>query len=408
MKKFSQDNIAEYRRSILVGAAAGLLLAVAFTAGLLARDLFLGDTGRVQASDTDGYPLLDEVQALIDRVYLREQPEYGLRQYGAIRGMLDTLGDNNTFFIEPPVTRSEADTLAGTYGGIGVLLRRNEKSEFVLYPYPDSPAAAAGISNGDRLLMINAVEVLLSDQQDAIDQQMRGEVKPGSGVEITVLKPDAKQLTVFIEFAVINVPSVVWRILPEDERIGYIQILRFTSRTPEELTTAISDLQTQFIEALVLDLRNNTGGLLDESVETAGLFLDGGVVTYEISQKGEKVFEAPAGGLGSTLPLAILVNQNTASASELVAGALRDRGRAILIGQKTYGKGTVQQIFVLSDGSSIHVTSAEWFTPNRTPLDGTGLIPDIEMIPDENGRDIETGEALRYLNGLLSQHESNE
>lgn len=409
MKKSSRENIAEYRRSILVGAAAGLLLALAFAVGFLVRDLlFFNTVGRVQASETAGYPLLDEVQALLDRVYLREQPDYTTRQYGAIRGMLDAVGDRNTFFIEPPVAQSEADTLAGTYGGIGVLLRRNEQGDFVLYPYPDSPALAAGITDGDVLLMINKAEVLPTDHQDAIDQKMRGEVKPGSGVEITVQKADAAQLTAFIEFAVINVPSVIWRVLPEDEQVGYVQILRFTSRTPEELTTAITELQAKNIQALILDMRGNTGGLLEESVEVAGQFLDGGVIAYEVSQKGEEVFEAPSGGIAAGLPLALLVNKNTASASELVAGALRDRGRGILVGQKTYGKGTVQQIFTLSDGSSIHVTSAEWFTPNRTPLDGTGLIPDIEMLPDENGRDIETGEALRYLQRLLNDNESNE
>lgn len=409
MKKSNSENIAEYRRSILMGAAAGLLLALAFAGGFLVRDLlFFSATGRVQASETAGYPLLDEVQALLDRVYLREQPDYTQRQYGAIRGMLEVLGDRNTFFIDPPVAQSEADTLAGTYGGIGVLLQRNENNEFVLYPYPESPAQAAGITDGDILLMIDGVEILPSEHQDAVDQKMRGEVKAGSGVEITVKKSDETQYTVFVEFAVINVPSVIWRVMPDDERIGYIQILRFTSRTPEELTTALTELQAQDITALILDMRNNTGGLLEESVAVAGQFLDGGVIAYEVSQKGEEVFEAPANGIGSGLPLAILVNKNTASASELVAGALRDRERGILIGQKTYGKGTVQQIFTLSDGSSIHVTSAEWFTPNRAPLDGTGLVPDIDMIPDENGRDIETGEALHYLQQRLGSNESNE
>lgn len=408
MKKSNSSPVSprtEYARSILMGAIAGLTLALAFAAGFFVREIAQIPPVRALSnveSDAAGYPLLDEVQHILDQVYLRPQPEYTVRQYAAIRGMLGSLGDKNTFFIEPPVARSEADVLAGTYGGIGVLLRRDEAGNFVLSPYPDSPAQAAGIRDGDILVAINGVELQISDQQDAIDQQMRGEVKDDNGVEITIKKPGGDVRTFFIKFAVINVPSVIWRVLPDDVRIGYVQVLRFTNRTPEELKTALTDLRSQNIEALILDIRNNTGGLLDESIQVAGQFLDGGVVAYEESKDAERIFEAQPGALAADLPLVVLVNERTASASELVAGAIRDRGRGILIGQKTYGKGTVQQIFTLSDGSSIHVTSAEWFTPARAPLDGLGLEPDIAMIPDANGRDVETGEAVRYLQRILS------
>jgi carboxyl-terminal processing protease len=141
--------------------------------------------------------------------------------------------------------------------------------------------------------------------------------------------------------------------------------------------------------------------LLHESVKVAEQFLDGGVVVYEKTKTSETPLTADTGGAATTIPLVVLVNQGTASAAELVAGAIRDRGRAILIGQQTYGKGTVQQIFRLSDESSIHITAAEWLTPNRSHIDGTGLAPDITMIPDLNGRDVELGEAVRQLNALL-------
>jgi carboxyl-terminal processing protease len=394
----------KYKRAVGIGLLAGLLLSVAFLGGFVLRDLLPAASAPLIAADSnrDGYPLVDEVQTLLNDIYLREQPSYTDRQYAAIRGVLGSLDDPNTFFIEPPVARSESDALAGTYGGIGVQLQRNEQGEFVLYPYPDSPAADAGIESGAVLVAINDVPVALDAQQDAVDQQMRGEVVEGSGVRVTVRQNDTES-TFFVPFDVINVPSVISRVLEDDDRIGYIQILRFTSRTPAEVRDAINALDEQTISAFVLDLRDNSGGLLQESVAVAGIFLDGGVVVYEENQDGSRTLDAEPGGLATGRPLVVLVNRGTASAAELVAGAIRDRDRGILIGQQTFGKGTVQQIFTLSDGSSVHITSAEWFTPERVPLSGVGLEPNIPMIPDEQGRNVELGEAIRYLQNVLNQ-----
>jgi len=399
MKLTKQDSGVLH--SIFTGVLAGIVLAVSFVGGFYVRGFF---PSKPQISsiptDSQGYPLLDEVQSLIDQIYLREQPDYIERQYAAVRGMLGTLEDPNTFFIDPPVARSEADVLAGTYGGIGVLINRNEDGEFVLYPFEESPAQIAGIQDGAILIAINGEPVTLETSLDAVDQTLRGEVINDNGVELTVLQND-DELTQFILFDVINVPSVIWRVLDTDERIGYIQILRFTARTPDEVILGLTELHELGITALILDIRNNTGGLLDESIDVASQFIDRGVVIYEVTKQTERAFNVEGGGLATDMPLAVLVNDRTASAAELVAAAIRDNERGILIGQTTFGKGTVQQIFTLSDGSSVHVTSAEWFTPNRTPIAGIGLTPDIEMIPDENGRDVELGEATRYLQQQL-------
>lgn len=388
----------------MIGVVIGIGIAIVFMAGFFTRDL-LNPTPAAFASpfaSTENYPLLAEMQALLDNHYLRQQPDATARQYAAIRGVLGALGDRFTFFIDPPVAASEADVLSGTYGGIGVQIQRTERGEIALYPFEDSPAAANGIENGDLLRAVNGTPLDPALGQDAIDQLLRGEVKDGSGVEITVEKPaDARELTVFIPFAVINVPSVTWRILAEDARIGYVQVMRFTARTPEELTTAFSELRAADITALVLDLRDNTGGLLQESIQVADEFIDAGVIVYERDRDGEESFDGRAGGGMTDLPLIVLVNDMTASGAELVAGAIRDSGRGILIGQTTYGKGTVQQIFALSDQSSMHITSAEWFTPSRQPLEAVGLTPDVAMIPDPNGRDVELGEAVRRLQQTL-------
>jgi carboxyl-terminal processing protease len=392
--------LQNYRRSILSGLLVGLGAGAIFMAGFLLRGFV--DVPQVAAAGTVSYGLVGEVQSLLDAHFLREQPTEKAREYAAVRGLIGSLNDRFTFFIEPIVAQSESDVLAGTYGGVGVQIQRSEQGEFILYPYPDSPVLEAGIAEGDILVKVNGNPVDISIQQDQIDQLLRGEVKDGSGVELGVLKSETREpLSVFVPFAVINVPSVTWRMLPDMNGLAYLQISLFTSRTPEELQTGLQQLSSEGAAGLILDLRNNSGGLLHESVKVAEQFLDGGVVVYEKTKTSETPLTADTGGAATTIPLVVLVNQGTASAAELVAGAIRDRGRAILIGQQTYGKGTVQQIFRLSDESSIHITAAEWLTPNRSHIDGTGLAPDITMIPDLNGRDVELGEAVRQLNALL-------
>jgi carboxyl-terminal processing protease len=404
--KTSVKHYKEYGRAILIGAFAGLLLAIVFGAGFILRDfveippVFAANS---RANDS-GYPLLDEVQSLLDNHYFREQPDYLERQRAAVRGVLGVLGDSQTYLIPPVVARSEADALAGTYGGIGVEVNRNIAGQFVLYPYPEGPAAREGIIDGDILLTVNGESIGPADQPDAIDQMLRGEVTEGSGVEIGVLQSDGTEFTVFISFDVINVPSVLWRVVQEDARIGYIQVLNFTSRTPVEMKDAIAELRQTDVEALILDLRDNRGGLLNEAVSTGSIFLDGGVVLYERTKDSERTFEAEIGGDATDMPLVLLVNRDTASAAELMAGAIQDRGRGLLIGQQTYGKGTIQHIFQLSDASAIHITSAEWFTPNRNALEGIGLQPDIELAPDETGREIELDEATRLLSESLNEN----
>ncbi|MEO8392487.1 MAG: S41 family peptidase [Chloroflexota bacterium] len=393
-------------RSLLMGVGIGVLMALIFGAGFFARDV-IHLPASVAAASGDGYPLLDEVQGLIDRHFLRDQPTATQREYAAIRGMLSSLNDRFTFFIDPPVAASESDALAGTYGGIGVQIKRNEKGGIELYPYNDSPASKAGIADGDVLLAINGTALDSSTAQDAIDQMMRGEVKEGSGVQLTVAHvAGGDNLTVFVPFAVINVPSVTWHMLAEDSSIGYVQVSLFTGRTPDELKTALQDLNSKHVQALVLDLRNNAGGLLQESVEVANAFIGSGPLAFEDAKDGEQAFNAQADALITSLPLTVLVNDHTASGAELVAGALQDDQRGILIGQKTYGKGTVQQIYPLSDGSSLHITAAAWLTPKKHALDQAGLQPDIALVPDAEGRDVELGEAVRYLQQKLGSDEA--
>jgi carboxyl-terminal processing protease len=386
----------------LLGLGLGVLLALVFAAGFLLNDMLESQTAVAAPASESGYALLDEVQALVDRFFVREQPDYRDRQYGAVRGMLASLNDPYTFFIEPSTAASESDVLAGVYGGVGVQVTRDAAGELVLYPFEAGPAAQAGIQPGDRLIAVDGEPLDAALSLDVIDQMLRGEVTPGNGVSMTVRRGEREE-DYFVEFAVINVPSVIWRMLEGDDAIGYIQILRFTARTPDELQAAADGLRAAGADGIVLDLRDNSGGLLQESIEVADAFIDSGVLVYERSPSGERAFDATAGGSLVEVPVVVLVNHRTASGAEIVAGALRDSGRALLFGERTYGKGTVQQILPLSDTSSLHITSSEWLTPARAPLDQVGLQPDTEIAPDANGMDTVLPAAVQALQAQLSR-----
>lgn len=379
------------------------LVGMAFGGGFIMRDVTQAPPQASAQTDAPmNFELLQQVHMLVSQNYVRELPDQTALEYSAIRGYLSTLNDPYTFFNDPPVTSSESDALAGRYGGIGVIVNRNEAGLIELFPYPDSPAARAGILDGDILVAINDVPIDINERLDVIRQMTRGEIKDGAGVRITVRRPDSEEKRTYdILFEEIRVPSVIWRVLQEDASIGYVQITNFTALTPEEFQQAMANLNAANVTALILDLRNNPGGLLKESIDIADEFLNSGTILIEESRASGRVLsEATAGGTATDLPVVVLTNRGTASAAEVVAGAIQANQRGILIGQRTLGKGSVQFIFRLNDGSSIHITASLWLTPTEAPLDGIGLVPNIEMIPDENNRDVELGEAIRQVQGM--------
>lgn len=343
------------------------------------------------------YPLLNEIRALLESRYIGELPDAATLQYGAARGLVSAVGDPYTVFVEPQAHELETQNLSGEYGGVGMGLAQNGNGEIVVSPFRDSPADQAGLRDGDVLLMVDNVPLTITTTLDVVTALVRGPI--GSQVSLTVRHTDGQTLTATLTRQRIEIPSVTWKMVEGQPTIGLITISRFSGRTAEELKTATQELQDQGATRLILDLRNNGGGILEAGVDVAAHFLDGGVVMYESQRDApEKVYSAPANaGPLSTLPLVVLVNHNTASAAEIVAGALLDRKRAPLIGQTTYGKGSVQLVYSLSDESSLHVTAFLWYTPTRRELDKNGLPPTLAVEAATDGGDAELGRAIEYL-----------
>jgi carboxyl-terminal processing protease len=295
----------------------------------------------------------------------------------------------------------ERAELDGQHGGIGAGIYRDEANQVHLKPLIDSPAERAGILETDVLIKVDEVEVQPEMSLDEIRAEIIGEV--GTEVSLTFFREgQAEDVIIVIKREVIETPSVEWRILEEDQRIGYIKVRLFSNRTNKELQRALDELKAEGASAYLVDLRGNGGGLLDAAVDVASQFLRDGLVLKE-DRRGEdpKIYEVRKGGKLLDQPLAVLVDAGTASASEIVAGAIQDHQRAPLIGERTYGKGSVQLVYDLPDASSLHVTVAKWFTPNNSSIDGAGLTPDIEVLFTEEdhaqGRDPQFARAIEYL-----------
>ncbi len=279
----------------------------------------------------------------------------------------------------------ERDDLAGKFGGIGANVEATSDG-YVLHPLPGQPAAEAGILEGDLLLMVDGREVTSATSADELAVWVRGPV--GSVVALVVRRipatgGDAVELTFEVPRVEIETPSVEWRMLAESPsgEVGYIQHTLFTERSAGEMQQALDELEAQGATRYILDLRGNPGGLVSTAIAVADLWLDEGVIFIEENAVGAGRREEATPGMAVDAPLVVLVDGGSASAAEIVAGALQDHARATLVGEKTYGKGSVQLIHELPDQSSLHVTNAQWYTPKHRPISGQGLEPDIPVAP---------------------------
>ena len=384
---------------VLMGAAA-------FAAGYLVRGEFGPLFSETRAPDEtlseDDFTLFWEAWQRIDDNFIDGLPEPRRVVYGAIRGALGELSDPNTFFIEPPDREQERIDLRGNVGGIGASLSRNEAGEVLLAPIDGNPAAEAGIQRDDVLLAIDGIAVTPEQTLGELANLIRGE--KGTRVVLTVRRlggAESQDITIVRDD--ILIPSVAYRLVGTNSDIGYVQLTRFSGESAGEVERALDALLAQGATRFILDLRGNGGGLLDAAVDVADHFLDDGVVLYQQSRTtAEQTYRSTDETVAPLQPLVVLIDGGTASASEIVAGALQDRQRATLIGSgPSFGKGSVQLVFDLSDGSSVHVTSSRWYTPDRHQLDQDGLVPDqvvtVTTEDVENGRDAILNAAVEFL-----------
>ncbi len=373
----------------------GMLTALAvFATGLLGMWGYMHWRGHPPAlpvrTPSDETPidvdLLDEAWQVIFTDFYGDIPPERDRTYGAIKGSLQALDDPYTYFIEPAPAVREQERLEGKFGGIGAYLTLDDEGRVVLDPMVDRPAAQAGVQKGDILLAVDGQRVPVPADLDQVTDWIRGPV--GQPVTLTLQRGD-ETLDIQVTRAEIELPSVAWQPVSEAPQWGYIRIERFSGLTARELDQALAELKDQAADqGYIIDLRGNRGGLVNAAVDVASRFLDGQVVLIEKHADGtQKVYKAQPGvTVPPTVPVVLLVDGNTASAAEILAGALQDDGRAVLVGQKTYGKGSIQRIHRLSDQSAVHVTFAKWFTPKDRAIDGKGLEPDVEVesSPDED------------------------
>ncbi len=327
--------------------------------------------------------LHEAYQILQNNAIVPLPPERQL-EYGMIRGMLQAYNEPYTSFVEPPQSELQTNQLQGKFGGIGARMEQDAEKNWLMYPYPASPALQAGIRDGDRLLAVGELTLSPDTPLDDIQAAIRGPV--GENVELTVgHAPDYSPVKVKVKRQEMALPSVTANLLPDNPKVGIVHVQVMADSTSKEITTAIQDLQSRGATDFILDLRNNSGGLVDAGVNTARLFLDSGTVIDQ-QYKGQPVksYKVDQPGLLAKLPLVVLVNHGTASAAEIAAGALQAHQRAPLIGAQTYGKNTIQLVFDLIDHSSLHVTAAHWWVPGLDQFTaGHGLVPDVPLSDED-------------------------
>ena len=370
-----------WRRTVArVLALVMLLAATAFAAYLYGRSQSPAALGE---EDRENLALYAQALDVVRDDYVdRKAIDPEKQTYAAIEGMLESLGDEgHTRFLTPEEREQNREGLSGTYVGIGVQLQDEEDQVVVATPIEGSPADEAGVESGDVVVAVDGESVRGEDISEVV-RKVRG--PEGSAVKLTVLR-GGEERVFDLERAEIEAPVVSWALIPRSD-VALVRLSSFSNDSAEEIREAFEEARAAGARRFVLDLRDNPGGSLDQAVEMAGDFLEPGSVVYirkEATGEREKV-RVEDGSEPTNAPLAVLVNEGSASSSEILAGALRDNGRATVVGERTFGTGTVLSEFTLRDGSAILLGIAEWLTPDGDFIRGTGIKPDIKVALEEN------------------------
>ncbi len=334
------------------------------------------------ASQYQDLELFTDVLSIVRRSYVEEVPMKDLI-YGAINGMLASL-DPHSGFMPPEMYREMKIDTSGEFGGVGIEITVKDGILTIVSPIEDTPAFRAGLQAGDQILKIE--EKLTKDMgiMEAV-KMMRG--PKGSKVSITIMRDSFDKPREFILVReIIKIRSVRVRTL--EDGFGYVRIAQFQERTADDLKAALAGLRKEnagSLEGLILDLRNNPGGLLEQAVKVSDAFLEDGLIVYtEGREDGSQMkFSAQKKGTEAFAPMVVLINGGSASAAEIVAGALQDHRRGVVMGTQSFGKGSVQTIIPLGDDSGLRLTTARYFTPNGTSIQARGITPDIVVHPSE-------------------------
>ena len=357
------------------------------TVVLLVAMFFVAQPGAISAADDhagmdEAYrelELFTDVLALIQRNYV-EEVELKELIYGAIDGMLATLDPHSAFMPPEEYAERRVDT-QGAFGGLGIEVTIRDGILTVVSPIDDTPAYRAGIKSGDQILWIEDTSTKSLDIMDAV-QLMRG--KPGTTITITIFREEFDKPQKFeLTREIIKIASVNAKTLAPG--IGYVRIMQFQEQTAGDLKEALDVLRAEndnLLTGVVLDLRNNPGGLLDQAIEVTDLFLSEGLIVYTEGRDAESRISSSATQKGTepSYPMVVLINSGSASASEIVAGALHDHERALLMGERSFGKGSVQTLMPLGDDSGLSLTTARYYTPSGTSIQAKGIEPDV-LVP---------------------------
>ncbi len=391
----------------------GLILSASLVA--IFTLLFLSDhfsNNQVSAIDQDTYKnvkIFSEVLNMIEKNYVEEVESKTLIQ-GAINGMIKSLDPHSTF-LTPDMYKELQVGTKGSFGGVGIVITLQKDVLTVISPIEDTPAFLAGIEAGDKIIRINGKPTKGITIMEAV-KKLRG--PKNTKVTITILRKGMIQPKDFvITRAVIKIKSVKHKLY---DNIGYIRILVFQEGTADDLEKVIADINKKVgsMKGLVLDMRNNPGGLLDQAVKVSDLFIKSGVIvsTKGRSKSVENTYMAQDDGSEPAIPIVVLVNEGTASAAEIVSGALQDSRRAIILGTQTFGKGSVQTVIPLENGSAMKLTTAKYYTPKGKSIQAEGIVPDIVVehtgpFDDEEspGRSIREKDLKGHIKGINEKTE---
>nr|WP_232207759.1 S41 family peptidase [Aminomonas paucivorans] len=359
----------------------GVVLGALVVTGILAANAGDGtptDGSRGLPFSPQNLMILKQARSILELYHVDGDKGPGEKKlfYGAMKGVVGATGDPYTRFVEPEQLKEESIEMEGQYGGLGIYIGQKDRKTLVISPIEGTPADRAGLKPMDEIVKVGDKVIVGMDQNEVV-KMLRGPAK--TKVRIWVRRNGKDQLLKFdLVREVVRIKSARMEMLPGG--YAYIRLVHFNQKSGAELQEAIRTAESKNAKGILLDLRNNPGGLLNAAVDVASLFLDGGLV---VGMKGrvEKANDTlyADSGKNTRLPAVVLINEGSASASEIVAGALQDRKRAVLVGKKSFGKGSVQTLFNLPDGAGMYVTIARYYTPSGKVIDHVGLVPDVKV-----------------------------